>query len=46
MVSFNIKYAIYIVEPEAIKASMGRGVLLSRRQEQKNKEPTTLVHCE
>jgi hypothetical protein len=28
---FSVKYAIYIVELEAIKASAGRGVLLSRR---------------
>jgi ABC-type phosphate transport system substrate-binding protein len=32
MVSFNIKYPIYIVELEAIKGSAGRRVLLSRCQ--------------
>jgi hypothetical protein len=32
MVSFNNKYAIYIVEVEAIKASEGEGVLLSQLQ--------------
>ncbi len=30
--SFSVKYAIYIVELEAIKPSMGRGVLLSQLQ--------------
>ncbi len=28
---FSVKYVIYIVEQEAIKASAGRGVLLSQR---------------
>jgi hypothetical protein len=32
MASFSIKCAIYIVEMEAMKASSGRAVLLSRRQ--------------
>ena len=31
MASFNIKYHIYSVELEAIKASAGRGAFLSRR---------------
>jgi hypothetical protein len=50
MVSFNNKYAIYIVEAEALKASKGKGVLLSRlqnvavatppvREKKKNKKP-------
>jgi hypothetical protein len=31
LADFSIKYAIYIVELEAIKASTGRGLLLSWR---------------
>jgi hypothetical protein len=31
IVDFSVKYAIYIVEQEAIKASARRGLLLSRR---------------
>jgi hypothetical protein len=57
MAVFIVKYTIYIVELEAIKASAGRGVLLSRhhiiaeatppvRNKNKNKKPTTPVHCE
>ncbi len=56
MVSYNNKYAIYIVEAEALKASEGEGVLLSRLQnvavatppvkkKKKNKKPITLIHC-
>jgi hypothetical protein len=52
MASFNSKYAIFIVETEAIKASEGEGVLLSRLQNiaeaapsVKNKKPITLIHC-
>jgi hypothetical protein len=31
MADFSVKYAIFIVKLEAVKASAGRGVLLSRR---------------
>jgi hypothetical protein len=52
MVSFNNKYAIYIVEAEALKAS--EGVLISRlqnvavatppvRKKKKNKKPLCIV---
>jgi hypothetical protein len=47
MASFNSKYAIYIVETEAIKASDSR---LQNTAEAapsvKNKKPITLIHCE
>jgi hypothetical protein len=57
MASFRVKCAIYIVELEAIKASVGRGVLLSRRQnvavatppvknKRKTQKPITPIHCE
>jgi hypothetical protein len=57
MADFSIKYTIYIVELGAIKASVGREVLLSRphiiaeatplvRYKNKNKKPITPVHCE
>jgi hypothetical protein len=58
MADFSIKYTIYIVELGAIKASAGRGVLLSRRhiiaeatplvrnKKNKNKKPITPVRCE
>ncbi len=57
MASFIVKYAIYMVELEAIKASAGRGVLLCRQQNiaaaippvkntRKTKKPITPVHCE
>jgi hypothetical protein len=40
MASFSVKCAIYIVEQEAIKASAGRGVLLSRRHNIAEATPT------
>jgi hypothetical protein len=54
---FSNKCAIYIVELEAMKASAGRGVLLSLRQnvavatppvknKRKTQKPITLIHCE
>jgi hypothetical protein len=59
MASFSVKYAIYIhvVVLEAIKASAGRGVLLSWRQniavatppvknKRKTQKPITPIHCE
>ncbi len=57
MADFSIKYTIYIVELGAIKASVGREVLLSRphiiaeatplvRYKNKNKKLITPVHCE
>jgi hypothetical protein len=55
MADFSVKYAIYIVEQKAIKASVGRGVLLNRRHiiveatppvRNKNKKPITAVYCE
>jgi hypothetical protein len=57
MASFNIKYAIYIVELEALKASRGKGSFVVgyrtlQRQyllegtRMENKRLTTPVHCE
>jgi hypothetical protein len=57
MADFSIKYAIYIVELETIKARVGGGVLISWRHfiaeatppvrnKKKNKKPITPVYCE
>jgi hypothetical protein len=43
MVSCNSKYAIYLVETEAIKARKGEGVLLGKEQEEE-KKAMTLIH--
>jgi hypothetical protein len=57
MAEFSVKYAIYIVELEAIKVSAGKEVLLNRRHiiadatppvrnKNKNKKPINPAPCE